>query len=79
MDKIEKFLRKLSPEQRAIVTNLIERILKGDTLYMDVQKLQGYPNVFRVRKGNIRIIFKRKNEQYFILSIEYKSDTTYNL
>ncbi len=79
MDKIEKFLRKLSPKQRAAVKDILERILKGDTLGMDIKRLQGYSHVFRVRKGDIRIIFKRRISTYFILSISYKSDTTYNI
>lgn len=46
---------------------------------LDVKKLKGYKNIFRVRKGTVRIIFRVTNNQIYILAIERRYDTTYNL
>jgi mRNA-degrading endonuclease RelE of RelBE toxin-antitoxin system len=78
VDRVEKFLRKIPKKQYRIIISIIERILNGDINNLDVKQLSGYRNVFRVRKGKIRIVFKRQeNGEYNILYIEYRSEGTY--
>ena len=44
-----------------------------------MKKLKGYENIFRVRKGKLIIIFSKEKGDIFILAIERRRDTTYNI
>ena len=72
MDKITKALNKLSEKERKKIKHILQKIDKGDFGGTDIKKLKGYSNIFRVRKGEFRIIFKRNNGNIAILSIEKK-------
>ena len=79
MDKIEKALKNLSVKERVWIKEIIRRLQKGNLSGLDVKKLKGRDDVFRVRKGDIRIIYRSDSEgATFVLAIEGKSDTTYN-
>ncbi len=78
MNRIEKFLNKLSKKERAEVKGLISKIYSGNYKNLDIKKLKGPLNLFRVRKGNIRVIFSAGDDTR-ILSISKRNDTTYNL
>lgn len=77
MDKIDKFIRKLSKPQRVQVIFIIGRIRGGDINDLDVKKLQGRENEFRVRKGEIRIVFKRVDDGFYITDIQWRGSKTY--
>ncbi len=77
MDKIKKALNKLSVKERAMIKSILVKLLAGNFLGMDVQKLQGYKDIFRIRKGNIRIIYKQNKSDIAILAIEKRSEKTY--
>lgn len=79
MDKIEKALQKLSMKERARVKEILERLQRGDMSGLDVKKLKGRDDIFRVRKGDIRIMYRSESKDgVSVLAIERKSDTTYN-
>lgn len=77
-DRIQKTLRKLSAKERRRIEQLVSCILCGDLIHMDMQKLQGRENVYRIRKGNLRIIFEKSRGHNRILAIERRGNTTYN-
>lgn len=77
MNKVEKLLRKLSDREMVIVKGLLSKIHSGNYRNLDIKKLKGNKNLFRVRKGNIRIIFSAEDE-IRILSVSRRNDTTYN-
>ncbi|OGF73701.1 hypothetical protein A3J56_01940 [Candidatus Giovannonibacteria bacterium RIFCSPHIGHO2_02_FULL_46_20] len=77
MDKITKFLNKLSSKEKETVIGIIVRVLAHDFSLLDVKKLKGEENMFRVRKGSVRIIFQKQEDKIFILSVERRNDTTY--
>ena len=77
MDKIQKALAKLSEKEKQVVRFLFERISIGDYLGLDVQKLAGNKNIYRVRKGNLRIIYRRQDGEIKVLAIERRSEKTY--
>ncbi len=79
MNKIQKFLGKLVPKERLIATDLIDKVLKGDFVGLNMTKLKGFENIFRIRKGNLRIIYTKENGRIDLLYIGHKNDTTYNL
>ncbi|MDA3803081.1 MAG: hypothetical protein PF488_04310 [Patescibacteria group bacterium] len=71
MDKITKALQNLSAKEREIIKTLLLKI-KGESLAgLDLKKLKKCDNIFRVRKGKLRIIFKKQDDgQYSVLAIE---------
>jgi mRNA-degrading endonuclease RelE of RelBE toxin-antitoxin system len=77
VDKIEKALKKLTEKERREVKSILIKIQKGKTEDLDIKKLKGRNDIFRVRKGRIRIIFQKNNENISILFIERRSDKTY--
>ena len=77
MDPIAKFLNKLLPKEKDVLEDIITRIFAHDFTGLDVKKLKGADNRFRVRKGSVRIIFRKEDNNIFILTVERRSDTTY--
>ena len=79
MNKIAKALRNLSSYEREAIKGILLKIKNGSLSGFDLKKLKNCNDIFRVRKGKLRIIFKKKDDnQYFILTIERRSDKTYN-
>jgi mRNA-degrading endonuclease RelE of RelBE toxin-antitoxin system len=58
MDDIEKFFRKLSTKEYEALTLVFQQIQKDYTEIPGLTKLRGFKNLFRVRVGRIRIIFR---------------------
>lgn len=77
MDKIEKELAKLSAKERTWVREILEKILKKDKRGVEIKKLKNRKDIFRIRKGNIRIIYRDNNGAISILAIERRNDNTY--
>ncbi|MBU1045982.1 hypothetical protein KJ616_02570 [Patescibacteria group bacterium] len=77
MDKIEKVLNKLSTKERKSIKQILLQIDEGNFQKLDLKKLKTRDDIFRVRKGNIRIIFHKKDNSIKILSIEHRTTTTY--
>jgi len=79
MDKIGKALQKLTAEEREIVKDILTKLKSQQFQNLNLKKLKGRNDIFRVRKGKIRIIYQTGSiSQISILSIERRSDTTYN-
>jgi mRNA-degrading endonuclease RelE of RelBE toxin-antitoxin system len=79
MDKIAKALESLSSKEREIIKNILLKIKGGILTDLDVKKLKDCEDIFRVRKGKLRIIFRKlEKEKYSILTIERRSDNTYS-
>ena len=57
--------------------DLLSKINAGNYKNLDIKKLKGNENLFRVRKGDIRIIFS-VGESIRALSVSRRNDTTYN-
>lgn len=79
MDKIAKVLKNLSLKERELVRDILLKIKNNSLAGFDLKKLKDCEDIFRVRKGKLRIIFKRlDNGKIFILAIERRSDNTYS-
>lgn len=79
MNKIHKVLRSLSSKERSSVENILQKIVRGNFTGLDIKKLKDRPDIFRVRKGSLRIIFRQAADgKIFILTLERRSDNTYN-
>lgn len=77
MDRVAKFLKKLLPQEREVLENVIAKVLAHDFSGLDVKKLKAEDGKFRVRKGRLRVIFRKTDDNIFILSVERRSDITY--
>lgn len=78
MDKNQKFLKKLSKKELAAVVVVLTKLKKRNIDNLDVKKLTGYKDVYRVRMGNLRIIFLDQADGIKVLEIARRSDNTYN-
>jgi len=77
MPSLKKFLSRFSEEEKRALEPLIAAVVSLNWRNLDVKKLKGYHNVFRVRKGNIRIIFSKDKKEIFIISIDRRREDTY--
>ena len=78
MDKITKILQKVSKKDSRNIISILEKIKQGKLQNLDIKKLKGHENVFRIRVGDYRIIFQRIEGEYFILEISKRREDTYN-
>src|SRR3989344_1580044 len=56
---------------------VLRKILSKNTTGLDIKKLSGYSDVYRVRTGNIRIIFLDDKRHAEVLEISRRSEKTY--
>lgn len=77
MDKLEKALTRLSREERTSVKQLLQRIITGRLENLNLKKLKGYDDTYRVRKGKIRIIFQKNNGRPIIIAISRRTEAMY--
>ncbi|MGH2611526.1 MAG: hypothetical protein ACRDFB_00585 [Rhabdochlamydiaceae bacterium] len=76
-DKIKKALAKLNAKDREIVKLLILRIKLNDTLSLNISHLKGHADLFRVKKGRIRIIYRKNDQEFKIIKIDLRNEKTY--
>ncbi len=77
MDRNQKFLKRLNDKEFVMVEKILRRILVRDTNDLDIKKLSGYRDVYRVRTGDIRIIFLDTGNYTEVLEISRRSEQTY--
>ncbi|HBH46638.1 MAG: hypothetical protein A2445_02685 [Candidatus Jacksonbacteria bacterium RIFOXYC2_FULL_44_29] len=78
MDKIDKALRKLRPKEKELFKILLVKIKQSDVSSLDVKKLKGRNDIYRVRKGEMRIIFRKQKNGIKILTLEKRDSKTYS-
>lgn len=77
MNKLDKFLSKLDKKTRDVVKRVIILIIAGELFTLDIKKLKGSNDNYRVRVGRIRIIFEQTPKGSVIKDISFRSDNTY--
>lgn len=78
MDSIEKAIKKLTAKERERIKDILQKLNSNGLSGLDIKKLKNRSDIFRIRKGNMRIIYRLSNDKVFILAVERRSDTTYN-
>ncbi|MDP2812164.1 MAG: type II toxin-antitoxin system RelE/ParE family toxin [bacterium] len=78
MNKIQKALQKFGESERIALKKIIVQIKSGNFSNLDIKKLKGHNNVFRVRKGKFRVVFSTDNGKTTLIAIGRRNDTTYN-
>lgn len=57
VDKIQKFLSKLSKKDLLVIQEIKNKLLVRDFKGLDIRKIKGKNYIYRVRKKDIRIIY----------------------
>ncbi len=79
VDKIQKALNRFTKKNKDQIQNILVNLKKGENKNYDIKKLKGYSNIFRLRKGKIRIIYRiLEGNKIQLITIEKRSDTTYS-
>ena len=79
MDKITKALQNLSNKERELFKDILLKIKSNSLSGFDLKKLKGHEDIFRIRKGRFRVIFKSSDHgDISILALERRSDNTYS-
>jgi mRNA-degrading endonuclease RelE of RelBE toxin-antitoxin system len=76
-DSVSKFLKLLSKKDKMMLIEIIENILQNNIDTYDLKRLVGVKDIYRIRKGKYRIIFKKTSDTTHILEIERRSESTY--
>jgi mRNA-degrading endonuclease RelE of RelBE toxin-antitoxin system len=76
-DKIQKALQKLKPKERQIIYAIIKQLVAGNIDKLDIKQLKGNKDIYRVRKGDIRIIYFRDNQNIKLLQVARRNEKTY--
>ncbi|HOI97160.1 MAG TPA: hypothetical protein PLA19_01495 [Candidatus Pacearchaeota archaeon] len=78
-DKIRKALDKLSSKERKAIDGLLVKIKNRQFDGLDWKKLKGRDDIYRVRKGEMRIIYRlNASGGVVVLEIGRRNDITYN-
>ncbi len=77
MDKIDKALSKLTFKEKERVRNIVKALQLGRFNNLDIKKLKGFSGVFRVRKGELRIVYQLLGRRIIILKIDKRKEDTY--
>ncbi|MCR4260838.1 MAG: type II toxin-antitoxin system RelE/ParE family toxin [Candidatus Colwellbacteria bacterium] len=77
MDALEKSLRKLTAKERKLVKDVLFKLSANNLQGLDLKKLRGAEDIFRARKGALRIIYRKEGSKLFILAIERRQENTH--
>ena len=77
MDKITKLLKKLSAKERERLGEVLTLLISGDASSLDIKKLKGVDDVYRVRTGEVRVIFEKHGKEILILEVSRRDEGTY--
>lgn len=77
MPTLKKLLSRFNKKDREILESLIKKIFSLDWRNLDIKKLRGHQDVFRLRKGDLRIIYQAVNKKVLILNIARRKEDTY--
>lgn len=67
-------IKQLKGTGRAAQIILAKKIRGFDVLLTGEQKLTGYQNMYRVRVGNYRVIYRRSREQIYVVLIGHRRE-----
>jgi mRNA-degrading endonuclease RelE of RelBE toxin-antitoxin system len=77
MDKKAKLIARISSGDRERILATTDQILSGDLHGLDVKKLRGSINIFRVRVGSNRIKYEAAPSGNIITNVTRRTDHTY--
>lgn len=78
MNELQKALAKLSKEHKEVFDYLALRLLARDFLGLNIAKLKGSKDIYRIKQGRLRVIFRMNGEQITVLSVGLRNENTYS-
>lgn len=80
MDKITKTLQKLSEKERNRIKLVLQKLSDNKISGLDIKRLKDRNDIYRVRLGDIRIIYRKDNKnKVFVLAVNRRNEKTYKL
>lgn len=70
--RAEKQLRQLPKIDQIAISQKIRSI--KETKLSGEEKLKGFPNIFRIRVGDYRIVYRRIPQEIYIVLIHHRKD-----
>lgn len=77
MNKIDKFLFKLSLKERLIAEEVLSLVKSRQFDNLNIRKLKGFNDRYRIRQARLRIIFSMDESRIEIIKIDNRDDNTY--
>ncbi len=77
MDQKTKLIAKVNPADRERILAATERVLRNELDGLDIKKLHGTVDTFRVRVGNFRIQYVVTSRGNVVQSVTQRNDHTY--
>jgi mRNA interferase RelE/StbE len=77
MDKVSKAIQKINSKDALKIADTLELLLTNKVEGLDIKKLKGHTDIFRIRVQTYRIIFKRDTDTIQILYIGKRNEKTY--
>lgn len=75
--RTEKELKKITKIDQIAIARKI-RVIKEESVNLQEEKLSGFKNIFRVRIGNYRIVYRKTPREIYIVLIGHRKDI-YNM
>jgi mRNA-degrading endonuclease RelE of RelBE toxin-antitoxin system len=76
-DKISKELAKLTAKEKETLKIILLQLKQNELRGLNVSKLKGQTDIYRVKKGRLRIIYQQTDTQLKVLAIERRFEKTY--
>ena len=73
-DRIDKFIKSLDKKTRQRLLEKILEIKKSPSIASNVKVLKGFKNVYRLRMGKIRVIYRVLGGKIKIIDIDYRGN-----
>lgn len=73
MDKIEKFIKRLNKKQTKGIEKALLDIVILDLKDYDIKKMKGFKDLYRIRMGEIRIVFRKKKDHGIPIDIAFRN------
>ncbi len=70
--RAKKELKKITKIDQIAVARKIKSLL--DNLTINEEKLSGFKDIFRVRVGNYRIVYRKTSQEIYIVLIHHRKD-----
>ena len=68
--KADKFLKELKPEERKRIVDKLKQLEGFPAARLDIVKIAGEENTFRLRVGNYRALFKVYTQEKIIVIVK---------
>lgn len=77
MDKLQKALAKLPARHKRAFEFIMLRLWSRDFVGLKIARLKGHKDIYRVKHGDLRVVFKMNSNQLLVMQAGLRSEKTY--